>query len=130
MLRWLVAAMLVFGSSASVQMVAWAGMLSVRTVEQGWTTAVGTTFDGDHPCSLCHAAASLRRAESGAAPGQRAPGDLPPAGKPVKLFDVPMAAPIDLACRPGPDGAMIAAMPPLERAAQFNPAPEPPPPRS
>ncbi|PTY05328.1 hypothetical protein DB346_01810 [Verrucomicrobia bacterium LW23] len=43
------------GHWAALQMVAWAGML-VDHSRRGETivAALGKTFDGEHPCSLCH----------------------------------------------------------------------------
>ena len=40
---------------AVLQVVAWTGMLVENIQESGFEEAVGNTFDGDHPCGLCHA---------------------------------------------------------------------------
>lgn len=49
------------GDSGVLQAVAWAGMLVSRAPEMGVAAAVETTFDGDHPCSLCTA---IRKTET------------------------------------------------------------------
>ena len=42
------------GHWAILQSVAWAGMLAEYTQESGSVvTAIGQTFDGEHPCALC-----------------------------------------------------------------------------
>jgi hypothetical protein len=40
---------------AVLQVTAWTGMLVTRAPEAGLVQAVETTFDGEHPCSLCAA---------------------------------------------------------------------------
>jgi hypothetical protein len=48
---------------AALQTLAWTGMLVTRTQEVSVKEAVRTTFDGEHPCSLCHAVEEGRRQE-------------------------------------------------------------------
>lgn len=48
------------GDGGALQAVAWAGMLVTRAPELGVATAVLSTFDGNHPCSLC---AAIQKAE-------------------------------------------------------------------
>jgi hypothetical protein len=133
MLRWILAtvmmAMLACGSSASVQVVAWAGMLVSRTVEQGWTTAVDTTFDGNHPCSMCLAAASLKQVEAGSLPQRPEKGDPTPIGKSVKKIDSPVASFTTLGTS-ATDVAVLTTVPPVAMGPSFCPSPELPPPRS
>jgi hypothetical protein len=133
MLRWMMAttmiAMIACGSSASVQVVAWAGMLATRTVEQGWSTAVKTTFDGKHPCNMCHAAASLKQAETDGLPQRPVKGDQSPIGKSLKKIDTPVAR-LDTLDGPPASVGLIATASPWVMGEQFSPAPEPPPPRS
>jgi len=38
-----------------LQMTAWTGMVVVRSQDRSVAEAVETTFDGKHPCRLCHA---------------------------------------------------------------------------
>jgi hypothetical protein len=38
-----------------LQVTAWTGMVIERTQTSGVVVAVETTFDGAHPCALCHA---------------------------------------------------------------------------
>lgn len=38
----------------ALQTVAWTGMLVSRSQESSVQQAVETTFDGEHPCALCH----------------------------------------------------------------------------
>ena len=42
------------GDLLMLQVTAWSSMLVTRTAESGITEAVKTTFDGDHPCKMCH----------------------------------------------------------------------------
>ena len=46
---------------AALQTLAWTGMLVKRTQEVSVEEAVRTTFDGEHPCALCHAVEEGRR---------------------------------------------------------------------
>ena len=39
---------------AALQGVAWTAMLVERVPTSGWVRAFETTFDGKHPCRLCH----------------------------------------------------------------------------
>lgn len=39
---------------AALQGVAWTSMLIDRVPTSGWVRALETTFDGKHPCRLCH----------------------------------------------------------------------------
>ena len=49
------------GHWAVLQSVAWAGMLADYTRASGSVaTAVGQTFDGEHPCALCRQIAAAR----------------------------------------------------------------------
>lgn len=61
------------GDGGVLQAVAWAGMLVSRTAESGVTAAVETTFDGEHPCSLCKA---IRQSEKPADPQTPLPENL------------------------------------------------------
>jgi hypothetical protein len=45
----------------ALQAVAWTGMLVARTQQGSVQEAVRTTFDGDHPCPLCHVVEEGRR---------------------------------------------------------------------
>ena len=45
----------------ALQAVAWTGMLVARTQQGSVEEAVRTTFDGDHPCSLCQVVEEGRR---------------------------------------------------------------------
>jgi hypothetical protein len=39
----------------ALQSVAWTSMIVQYSKQQSLRVAIGQTFDGDHPCSLCHA---------------------------------------------------------------------------
>lgn len=36
-----------------LQVTAWSGMIVSRSMEKGVSEAIATTFDGEHPCTLC-----------------------------------------------------------------------------
>ncbi len=46
-----------------VQELAWASMLVTYTQERGFKRGIVETFDGGHPCGLCHKAAEIHRKE-------------------------------------------------------------------
>jgi hypothetical protein len=77
MLRKLLAIALVLamqGPAMLVQEVAWAKMLVSYTQERGWMRGVVETFDGNHPCELCHKASEIRNEEGKTDPAER-PGE-------------------------------------------------------
>ncbi len=90
------------GHWAVVQSVAWAGMLAEYTQESGSVlTAIGQTFDGEHPCALCREIVVAKshdrsRSESSApADGQKfkagkADGILAESGFQPRLTDTPV----------------------------------------
>ena len=55
--------LLMQGPAALVQEVAWAGMLWTYTQERGFKRGVIETFDGGHPCALCHKAEEIHQQE-------------------------------------------------------------------
>ena len=115
---------LVVGNAASLQLIAWAGMLATRIAEQGFSSAVVSTFDGSRPCTLCKAAAALERAD------RPLSGDQQPVGKQVvKACDLLTAEPLALECHP----AVAVRLDPSDvddRVAQHRPRPDVPPPRA
>jgi hypothetical protein len=62
------------GHLAVLQVVAWAGMIASRSATTSLVEAVETTFDGQHPCSLCQA---IRQVHGDAADGKGAPESPP-----------------------------------------------------
>lgn len=76
------------GHWAVLQSVAWAGMVADYSRETGSVvTALGQTFDGEHPCDLCRQIASARAVEAVAAadPSKTAaPDGQPPTTKAEK----------------------------------------------
>lgn len=68
---------------ALLQTVAWTGMIVSYSRNGSLTEAVSKTFDGQHPCCLCKAIQSGRKAEQEQAPEKLTPdakikGVLPP----------------------------------------------------
>jgi hypothetical protein len=64
--RVLIAVLLVFSLGlhwAALQTVAWAGMLIAYSQGAPLREAVSKTFDGEHPCALCHLVAEGRQEE-------------------------------------------------------------------
>ena len=66
------------GHWAVLQTIAWSGMLIENLQADAWQTAVAKTFDGEHPCHLCHQIKAGKKAE------KKAP--LPELEKKLKLF--------------------------------------------
>ncbi|MDA3959747.1 MAG: hypothetical protein PF961_03080 [Planctomycetota bacterium] len=68
-------AVIALGPSRVTQLVAWGGMLAERAPAQGLAEAVATTFSGEAPCPLCHAAEAMekleQRGDRGGLEGQR-----------------------------------------------------------
>ena len=87
MRKWLIVGMLVLAISspwALLQSVAWFGMLVNYSRKAGLPQAVAMTFDGQHPCPLCHLvkegqAEERQREKQKAASDQKLQLSLPPA---------------------------------------------------
>ncbi len=117
----LLAAVLIGGNAAVVQLVAWGSMLVERAQRMEIAAAVVATFDGSAPCSMCRMAESLRDEPSPAAPAGLA--------KLVKKADAPVNPLVALLVR----GGEAAELPPW--TVTLSPvvsaiAPELPPPRA
>jgi len=56
------------GHWALLQSVAWAGMVIQYSKDGSFTKALEKTFDGEHPCSLCHKVQEAKKDESQKAP--------------------------------------------------------------
>jgi hypothetical protein len=74
---------------AWLQAVAWAGMLINYSLADGLVTAVSKTFDGKHPCPLCHLVAKGKKAE------QQQKKHAPPTSKMLDLF---LQLPLNFSC--------------------------------
>lgn len=61
---------------AVLQVTAWTGMLVTRAPEAGLLMAIGTTFDGEHPCRMCEAVADGQKEEREQQPLPRGLGKL------------------------------------------------------
>lgn len=64
--------LLLQGPALLVQEIAWVSMLMRYSLADGVTTGITKTFDGKHPCRLCHQAEALRQTED---QRDEAPGD-------------------------------------------------------
>lgn len=63
------------GPAGLMRCVAWAGMLAAYSKQHSLKEAVEMTFDGEHPCALCHAITAVETSRP--APAQdRAPEPL------------------------------------------------------
>ncbi len=51
------------GHWAVLQTIAWGGMLAENLQTDDWRAAVEKTFDGKHPCQLCHEISAGKKAE-------------------------------------------------------------------
>ena len=81
---------LVVGNAASLQVIAWIGMVTMRTAEQGLSAAVSSTFSGRQPCRLCRAAAAFNQVDNSAT------DPTPTVKKAVKVDLIPPIESIDL----------------------------------
>jgi hypothetical protein len=116
----LLAAVLIGGNAAVVQVVAWGSMLAERAQRMEVAAAIASTFDGSAPCGMCRMAESLRD-QSPAAPAGLA--------KLVKKADAPLVPCVALLIRGGEAAELPpwpATLPPIVSAI----APELPPPRA
>jgi hypothetical protein len=59
---------LVGGHWAVLQVGAWMGMMVIYSKDEGVSTAITKTFDGNHPCPLCAAVQDGRKQEEKKAP--------------------------------------------------------------
>jgi hypothetical protein len=119
--------LLMQGPAMLVQEVAWVKMLVSYTQERGLKRGVIETFDGNHPCALCHKAEKLRQQEKPSDPD----GKQLPESQRVRLAWAEMIAGerIHLANPPGRDvvhGAPVCASRDSGIGAD---APVPPPPK-
>lgn len=64
----LLAAVLIGGNAAVVQLVGWGAMLVERVQRMEVAAAVASTFDGSTPCRMCRMAESLRDKPSPSVP--------------------------------------------------------------
>lgn len=121
----ILAIVLAGGHIAGLQVVAWTGMLLSRSASQGFERAMATTFDGQHPCSMCRAVSRLADAAPRDAAG------VPPA-KPDAAVKPPDLAPATAIASelPSGDWTRLILPPVAAGSAQHTPQPEPPPPRS
>lgn len=117
----LLAAVLIGGNAAVVQLVAWGSMLVERAQRMEITAAVASTFDGSAPCRMCRMAESLRDEPSPAVPAGFA--------KLVKKADVPVIPLVTLLVRGG-DEAELPPWPVTLSPVVSAIAPELPPPRA
>lgn len=62
-IAFMLAAVLLGGHWAALQSIAWAGMLVARLQVMSVKKAIETTFDGDHPCSMCKAIKKAKSSE-------------------------------------------------------------------
>lgn len=67
---------LVGGHVAVLQTVAWVGMVASRIDTQGFSGALQSTFDGQHPCRMCLAVRQLRN-DADLSPGAAGKPQLP-----------------------------------------------------
>lgn len=66
------------GHWAVLQSIAWSGMLMENLQTDSWQAAVAKTFDGQHPCQLCHQIQAGKKAQ------KQSP--LPELDQKLKLF--------------------------------------------
>lgn len=104
---------------AVLQTAAWAGMLVSYSRQASFAEAVAWTFDGQHPCRLCHLVREGRAAE-------KAPDTLP--AMQVKLDPAPLPAAAGIV--PLPDAPRrLGGFPPPAALSARTEAPLLPPPR-
>jgi len=67
---------LITGHAAGIQIIAWVSMFVDRVQTETADQALANTFDGEHPCCLCHIAKALADTDSTALAG-KAPSKTP-----------------------------------------------------
>lgn len=102
-------ALLMQGPAMLMQEAAWARMLVRYSAERGVARGVVETFDGRHPCELCHKAEELRHKDDRKDPAERRPAE-------ARLAWAEMLPVVSL---------RVPAPPAREIAALASPAPEP-----
>lgn len=117
--------LLMQGPAMLVQEVAWVKMLVSYTQERGWMRGVVETFDGNHPCELCHKASEIRSGE-----GKSDPAERPGEGMRFRLCWAEMIPAAWLVLPEMPERECIAAGDPwrdtvMNRAAEAPPLPPP-----
>jgi hypothetical protein len=113
--------LLMQGPAMLVQEVAWVKMLVSYTQERGWMRGVVETFDGNHPCELCHKASEIRNEE-----GKTDPSERPGEGMRFRLCWAEMI-PVGLLVLPAmPEHECMAAGNPWRETARTRAADAPP----
>ena len=112
----IVALVLITGAHwAALQTVAWTTMLANNVCRESFAQAVGSTFDGKHPCCLCRAIAAAKKS-----------GKKSEAVSPVLKMEFPPAEKAVVFVPPAP----FEPLPPLAAFADSLSSPPPvPPPR-
>lgn len=105
-----------------LQSIAWVGMLASYARDRSLAEAVSDTFDGQHPCELCHAVADGQKNE-------RRPDPAQPAGAKLtkKLTARVSESSVEIPVRG--DGFFLLPQPPREKATERTETPPTPPPR-
>lgn len=113
------------GPLGMIQCAAWARMLVEYSVEKGVISGIHATFDGAHPCSLCHAIESAKK---------RATHDPSPSPAPTSAgkggrHELSMIEGVTIPSAPWCDTPRMIFPAPAESAGLWRRAPDVPPPR-
>ncbi|HMO65721.1 MAG TPA: hypothetical protein PKE47_10970 [Verrucomicrobiota bacterium] len=103
---------------AVLQTAGWAGMLASYSRQTSLTQALAWTFDGQHPCRVCHLVSAGRAAESAA---------QPLTVKPHKLDPVQLPACVTAVVPPTGEGHRVQFAPPPQSPGRGDGPPVPPP---
>jgi hypothetical protein len=126
LLTWLMLVFLVGGHWGMLQVVAWTGMVITYSRDASFGEAVRMTFDGEHPCQLCHEVRAGLAGGGDQAPAGKIPDKSPlKIAKSLKTFGLPAVIVLE---QPEPDvlGRLAMAEPGAFREADVAPLRRPP----
>ena len=98
-----------------MQSVAWAGMIVTRSHSASLSTAIRTTFDGQHPCTLCKVVVAGTAAE------QREPST-----DPAPRLDLCAAVSVEISIRAPVLEPLVRVEAPVFSRGPDSPVPPPP----
>jgi hypothetical protein len=115
------------GGLGFLQVMAWTGMAISYSAESGVSEGLRRTFDGEHPCPLCHAIASVENPdESSGSPISTLPVSIERLAREILWLTENSAAPACMATHPPKAGFTE----PIVLSSCAAPTPPVPPPRT
>lgn len=109
-----------------LQCAAWSRMLVAYSMEMGVISGIQATFDGAHPCSLCHVIVSAKEH----AKHDPAPARLPASAPASERHELSMIEGVTIPDAPWREATRVIFPAPAESAGLWRRAPDVPPPRA